>query len=148
MYRKIEIRFDIYGTEYFKSVIKGFKFVFSDFFSLQIKPLLCNRIDLKNWIPLQYLQKVSNEREEPRGLHPTIQKDEKSAFFYNSVNSIISSSKFSFKEKDYLKLIISFNFSNKTFMQKGQTRGHLIFFSFGTQNQFAYLQVYYIASIN
>ena len=32
MYRKIEIRFDIYGTEYFKSVIKGFKFVFNDFF--------------------------------------------------------------------------------------------------------------------
>ena len=34
MYRKIEIRFDIYGTEYFKSVIKGFKFDFSNFFSL------------------------------------------------------------------------------------------------------------------
>ena len=34
MYRKIEIRFDIYGTEYSKSVIKGFKFVFSNFFSL------------------------------------------------------------------------------------------------------------------
>ena len=34
MYRKIEIRFDIYGTEHFKSVIKGFKFVFSNFFSL------------------------------------------------------------------------------------------------------------------
>ena len=31
MYRKTEIRFDIYGNEYFKSVIKGFKFVFSDF---------------------------------------------------------------------------------------------------------------------
>ena len=36
MYRKIEIRFDIYGTEYFKSVIKGFKFVFSDFFPCRL----------------------------------------------------------------------------------------------------------------
>ena len=48
---------------------------------------------------LQYLQKVSNETEELKGLSPTIQKDEKSALFCNSVNSIISSSKFSFKEK-------------------------------------------------
>ena len=48
MYRKIEIRFDIYGTEYFKSVIKGFKFVFSDFFSQQINRLLCNRNNFKN----------------------------------------------------------------------------------------------------
>ena len=33
MYRKTEIRFDIHENEYFKSVIKGFKFIFSDFFS-------------------------------------------------------------------------------------------------------------------
>ena len=77
MYRKTEIRFDIYGNEYFKSVIKGFKFVFSDFFSLQIKLLLCNGNNLKNWISLQYLKKVSNETEESKGLCPTIQKDEK-----------------------------------------------------------------------
>ena len=71
-------------------------------------------------MPLQYLKKVSNETEESEGLRPTIRKDGKSASFYNSVSSIvISSSKFSFKEKNYLKLIISFNFSNKTFMQKG-----------------------------
>ena len=36
MYRNIEIRFDIYGTEYFKSVIKGFKFVSSDFFPCRL----------------------------------------------------------------------------------------------------------------
>ena len=62
---------------------------------------------------LQYLKKVSKETEESEGLHPTIQKDEKSALFCNSVNSVISSSKFSFKEKNNLKLIISFNFSKK-----------------------------------
>ena len=148
MYRKIEILFDIYGTEYFKSVITGFKFIFRDFFPLQIKLLLCNRNNLKNWMPLQYLKKVSNETEESKGLRPTIQKDEKSALFCNSVNSIISSGKFSFKEKNYLKLIISFNFLNKTFMRKGTDQRPFDFFSFGTQNQFAYLKVYYIASIN
>ena len=97
MYRKTEIRFDIYGNEYFKSAIKEFKFVFSDFFSLQIKLLLCNRNKFKKWMTLQYLKKVSNETEESKGLRPTVQKDEKSALFCNSVNSIIS--KFSFKEK-------------------------------------------------
>ena len=80
-------------------------------------------------------------------LRPTIQKDEKSALLCNSVNSIISSSKFSFKEKNYIKLI-SFNFLNKTSMQKGTDQRSFNFFSFGTQNQFAHLKVYYIASIN
>ena len=97
IYREIKTRFDIYGTKYFKSVIKGFKFVFSDLFFLQIKLLLYNKNNLKNWMPLQYLKKVSNETEESKGLRPTIQKDEKSALFCNSVNSVISSSKFSFK---------------------------------------------------
>ena len=96
---------------------------------------------------LQYLKKVSNETEESKELRPTIQKDEKSALFCNGVKSIISSGKFSFKEKNYLKLIISFDFSNKTFMQKGTDQRSFDFFSFGTQNQFAYLKVYYIASI-
>ena len=51
-------------------------------------------------MPLQYLKKVSNETEESEGLRPTIQKDGKSASFYNSVSSIvISSSKFSLKKK-------------------------------------------------
>ena len=62
---------------------------------------------------LYYLKKVSNETEESKGLRPTIQKDEKSALFCNSVNSVISSSKFSFKEKNNLKFIISFNFLKK-----------------------------------
>ena len=70
-------------------------------------------------MPLQYLKKVSYKTKESKGLCPTIQKDEKIALLCNSVNSVISSSKFSFKEKNYLKFIISFNFSNKTFMQKG-----------------------------
>ena len=77
MYRKIEIRFDIYGTEYLKYVIRGFKFVFMDFFPLQIKLLLCNQHNLENLIPLQYLKKVSNETEESKALCPTIQKNEK-----------------------------------------------------------------------
>ena len=106
------------------------KIVFSDFFSLQIKILLCNRNNFKNWMPLQYLKKVSNETEESKGLRPTIQKDEKSALFCNSVNSIISSSKSSFKEKNNLKLIISFNFSNKTFMQKCADQRSFDFFQF------------------
>ena len=42
-------------------------------------------------------KKVS--KEESGGLFPTIQKDEKSALLFNSVNSIIPSNKFSFKEK-------------------------------------------------
>ena len=33
---QIEIRFDIYVIEYFKSVSKGFKFVFSDFFPCKL----------------------------------------------------------------------------------------------------------------
>ena len=44
-------------------------------------------------------KKVSNETEELEGLFPTIQKDEESALFFNSVNSTIPSNKFSFKEK-------------------------------------------------
>ena len=81
-------------------------------------------------MPLQYLKKVSNETEESKGLRPTIQKDEKSALFCNSVSSMISSSKFSFKGKNYLKLIIHFNFSNKTFMQKGTDQRPFDFFQF------------------
>ena len=69
------------------------------FFPLQIKLLLCIRNNLKNWMPLQCLTKVLNETEESKKLCPTIQKDGKSALFCNSVNSIIPSSKFSFKEK-------------------------------------------------
>ena len=117
-------------------------------FSVAFPPYRLNfcfaiEITLKNWMSLQYLKKVSNETEESKGLCPTIQKDE-SALFCNSVNSIMSSSKFSFKD---LKLI-SFNFSIKNSCKRARTRGHLIFFSFGTQNQFAYLKVYYIAPIN
>ena len=81
-------------------------------------------------MPLQYLRKVSNETEESKGLCPAIQKDEKSALFCNRVNSIISSSKFSIKGKNYLKLIIYFNFSNKTFMQKGTDQRPFDFFQF------------------
>ena len=99
MCRKTEIRFDIYGNEDFKSTIKGFKFVFSGFFSLQRKRLLCNRNNFKNWMHLQYLKKVSHKTEESKGLSSTIQKDEKSALFCNSFNSVTSSSKFSFKGK-------------------------------------------------
>ena len=105
MYRKIEIRFDIYRTEYLKSVIKGLKLFFSALFSLQIKLLLCNRNNLKNWMPLPYLKKVSNETEELKGLRPTIQKDEKNALFCNSVNSVMFSSKFSFKENNIFQLV-------------------------------------------
>ena len=99
---------------------------------------------------LQYLKKVSNEAEELKGLRTTIQKDEKSALFCNSVSSVISSSKFSFKEKNNLKFIISFNFSKKKnhSWKRVRSRGHLIFFSFGTQNQFAYVKVYCTSSIN
>ena len=62
--------------------------------------LLCNRSNFKNWMPLQYLKKVSDETEESKGLRPTMQKDEKNASFCNSVSSIeISSSKFSLKKK-------------------------------------------------
>ena len=99
MCRKTEIRFDIYGNEYFKSTIKGFKFVFSGFFFLQRKRLLCNRNNFKNWMHLQYLKKISHKTEESKGLSSTIQKDEKSALFCNSFNSVTSSSKFSFKGK-------------------------------------------------
>ena len=81
-------------------------------------------------MPLQYLKKVSNRTEESKRLRPTIQKDEKSALFCNSVNSIISSSKFSFKGKNYLKLIIYFNFSNKAFMQKSTDHRLFDFFQF------------------
>ena len=80
-------------------------------------------------MPLQYLKNVSSETKESKVSRPTIQVDEKSALLCNSVNSIISSSKFSFKEKNYIKLIISFNFLNKTFMQKGTDQRSFDFFS-------------------
>ena len=44
-------------------------------------------------------KKVQNETEEQEGLFPTIQKDEKSVVFFNSVDSVIPSKKFSFKGK-------------------------------------------------
>ena len=47
MYRKIEIRFDIYETEYFKSVIKGFKFAFSDVFPCILNFSFAAEITLK-----------------------------------------------------------------------------------------------------
>ena len=107
-------------TGHFKSIIKGFKFIFSDFFSLQIKLLPCNQNNLdaskeigclcNTWKKFQTKQKNRNGYVQPH------KKMEKSALFCNSVNSVISSSKFSFKERNYLKLIISFNFSNKTLM--------------------------------
>ena len=67
--------------EHVKFVIRGLKFVFSEFFPCR----------LKNWMPLQCLKKNSNEAEESEELFPTIQKDEKSALLSNSVNSIIPS---------------------------------------------------------
>ena len=109
-----KLKFALTFTGHFKSVIKGF-----NLFSVTFLPCRLNFCFATEITSLQYLKKVSNEAEESKGLRPTIQKDEKSALFCNSVNSIISSSKFSFKEKNHLKLIISFNFSNKTFMQKG-----------------------------
>ena len=57
MYRKTEGRFDIYADVYFKSVIKGFKFVFSGFFPLQIKLLLCNRNNFKKLDAFAILEK-------------------------------------------------------------------------------------------
>ena len=87
-------------------------------------------------MPLQYLEIFSNETEESKGLRPTIQKDEKSALFCNSVNSMISSSKFTFKGENYLKLIISFIFFNNTFMQKGTD-----------QRPFDFFQSWYIKSV-
>ena len=47
MYRKIEIRFDIYETEYFKSGIKGFKFAFSDVFPCILNFSFAAEITLK-----------------------------------------------------------------------------------------------------
>ena len=64
-------------------------------------------------MPLQCLKKVSNKTEQSEALFPAIQKDEESALFFNSSNSIIPSKKFNLK-KNYLKLIISFNLSNKS----------------------------------
>ena len=79
---------------------------------------------------LQYMEKVSNETEEPKGYVQPHEKMKKSALFSNSVSSVISSSKFSFKERNYLKLIISFNFSNKTFIKKGTDLRPIDFFQF------------------
>ena len=43
-----KLRFAFPFTGHFKSVIKGFKFVFSDLFPLQIKLLPCNRYNVQN----------------------------------------------------------------------------------------------------
>ena len=48
IYREIKTRFDIYGTKYFKSVIKGLKFVFSDpFFSCRLNFCFTTKITQK-----------------------------------------------------------------------------------------------------
>ena len=59
-----KLKFALKFTGHLKSVIKGFKFIFSDFFPLQIKLLLCNRNNFKNCMLLQYLKKILNETEE------------------------------------------------------------------------------------
>ena len=141
MYCKIEIPFDIYGTEYVKSVIRGLKFVFSNFFSLQIKLLLCDQSNLKNWMPLQCLRKKFRTKQKNCKGYLQPWKKMKKCFAFNSVNSLIPSNKCSFKEKS-LKLIISFNLSNKsrrTFMQKSRDQRSFDISKFGTKNQFAYL---------
>ena len=50
-------------------------------------------------MPLQCLKKVSNKTEQSEALFPTIQKEEESALFFNSSNSIIPSKKFDLKKK-------------------------------------------------
>ena len=141
MYCKIEIRFHIYGIQQVKSVIIGLKFVFSDFFPLQIKLLLFHKSSLKNWMPLHCLKKGFERNRRIARLFPAIEKGEKSALI--SIVSIqqYPVTKFSFKEKR-LNLIISFNFSNKssrTFIQKSTDQRPFHFFRFGTQNRFACL---------
>ena len=129
MYCKIEIRFDIYGIEYVKSVFRGVKFVFSDIFSLQIKLLLCHQSNLKNWMPLQWLKKSFERIRRTARVIFSHRKRWKKCFVFNSVNSIIPSNKFIFKEKS-LKLI-SFKLSNKshrTFMQKSTDQTPFDFF--------------------
>ena len=116
MYYKIEICFDINGIDYVKFVFRGLKFVFSDFFSLQIKLLLCHHSNLKNWLPLQWLKKKFRTKQKNH----------------------IPSKKMIFKEEG-LKLIISFNLSNKsrrTFMQKSTD-----------QRPFDFFQIWYQKSI-
>ena len=62
MYCKIEIRFDIHAIEHLKSVIRGLKFAFSDFSSLQIKRLFCHLAKLDASAISE--KKVSNETVE------------------------------------------------------------------------------------
>ena len=51
------------------------------------------------------MPKISNKTKESERLFPNLQKDEKSALFFNSVNSIILSNKFSFEEKSQVNNI-------------------------------------------
>ena len=73
MYCKSEIRFDIYEAEYVKFLIRGLKFVFSHFFHCRLNFCFVTEITWKTGMPA--------ESEESEGLFPTIQKDEKIAFF-------------------------------------------------------------------
>ena len=66
-------------------------------FSLQFKLLFCHKSKLDaSALPEK---KVSNETEESEGLFPTIQKDEKSALLFNSVNLIILATNLVLKKK-------------------------------------------------
>ena len=101
MYCKTEIRFENYGIEYVKFVIRRLKFVFSDFFSLQIKLLLCCRSKLKHWMPPQclkkkFLMKQRNQEDYFRPYKSMKKKYEKSVLFFSSFNSVIPNNKFIF----------------------------------------------------
>ena len=118
-------------TGHFKSIIKGFKFIFSDFFSLQIKLLPCNQNNLdasKEIGCLCNTWKFFRTKQKNRKGYVQLYKKMKKVLCFAIV--LISSSKFSFKGKNYLKLIIHFNFSNKTFMQKGTDQRPFDFFQF------------------
>ena len=80
-----KIRFDIYGTEYIKSVIRWLEFVFGDFFPQKIKLLLCHRSKLKNWMPLQCLKKKFQTKQKNRKDYFQIYKKMKKVLCFSIV---------------------------------------------------------------
>ena len=83
-------------SEYVKFVIRGLNFVFSDVFPCRLTFVLPQKKLDAFALPEK---NVLNEAEESEGLFPTIQKDERSALLFNSVNLTIPATNLVLKRK-------------------------------------------------
>ena len=97
------------------------------FFPCRLKFCFATEITLKIGCLCNTWKKFRTKQKNRKGYVQLYKKMKKVLCF---AIVLISSSKFSFKGKNYLKLIIHFNFSNKTFKRKGTDQRPFDFFQF------------------